>query len=106
MSPNVVQRALAVADLVSARLCKHDTSCIRQPRTALRIVGDTLLDATITAHLEHASAAVAAGDRRDFERHCEYADRLARRHAPDRLGEIEGLLEANHERCPGSSSRP
>jgi hypothetical protein len=97
MSSNVVQRALAVADLVSAQLCKHDTSCVRQPRATLRVVCDTLFDVTITTHLEHAHAASAAGDREGFGRHCEYAERLARRHAPGRLGEVETLLEAGLE---------
>jgi hypothetical protein len=78
-----------------ARLCKHDTSCVRQSYGALRIVCDTLLDVIITAHLEHARAAVVAGNREEFGRRCECAEQLARRHAPDRLAEIEDLLEAS-----------
>jgi|AntDeeMinimDraft_5_1070356.scaffolds.fasta_scaffold03939_2 hypothetical protein len=95
MCPNTVQHALVAADLVSARLCKNDTSCVRQPRQALGIVRDTLLDATISMHLEHARAAVANGEREEFDRHCEYANRLARGHAPDRVDEVERLLEAS-----------
>jgi hypothetical protein len=106
MSPNIVQRALAVVDLVSAQLCKHDTSCIRQPRRALRVVYDALLDVTITVHLEHARAASTAGDREGFGRHCEYAERLARRHAPDRLGEVETLLEAGLKERADSLIKP
>lgn len=93
MCPNIVQRAVAVADLASARLCEHNTSCIRQPRQALGIIGDTLLDVTITMHLDRARGALAAGDREAFGRRCEHADRLARRHAPGRIDEIEALLE-------------
>jgi hypothetical protein len=105
MYPNFVQRTIAVADLVSARLCEHDTSCIRQPRDALGIVHDTLLDVAITAHLEHARAAAVAGNREEFGRRCEHADRLARRHAPGRLTEVDALLDAGLEYCTDLPNR-
>lgn len=94
MCPNFIQRAVAAVDLVSAQLAKNNTSCVRQPHEAFRVVRDTLLDATITIHLEHAHAAVVAGDREDFGRRCEYAVRLARRQAPGRIDDVERVVAA------------
>lgn len=93
MCPNVVQYALVAADLASAQLCKHDTSCVRQPRQALGIIHDTLLDAMISIHLEHARDAIANGDREIFERRCERAGRIARWYAPARLADVEQVVE-------------
>ena len=95
---NWVQRAVAAADLVSAHLSKTNTSCLRQPLRSLRIVRETATDAVITAHLEQARGDVAKGNREGFERHCEHAGRLARWHAPDRLDDVERLLEARSDR--------
>jgi hypothetical protein len=99
---NWVQRAVAAADLVSAQLSKANTRCLRQPLQSLRIVRETTTDAVITAHLEQAREDVANGDREGFERHCEHAGQLARWHAPDRLDDIERLLEAHADRHTGS----
>lgn len=100
MCSNVIQRAVAVADHLSAELSKANTSCVRQPFQSLRIIRETATNAVITAHLEQARADVSSGDREGFERHCEHAERLARWHAPDRLEDVEQLLEARSGRRP------
>ena len=102
---NWVQRAVAAIDLVSAQLSKANTSCLRHPLQSLRIVRETATHAAITAHLEQAREDVASGDREGFERRCEHAGRLARWHAPDRLDDVERLLEANSDQHAGSLSR-
>ncbi|EMA48891.1 hypothetical protein C451_19813 [Halococcus thailandensis JCM 13552] len=65
---------------------------------------ETATDVVITSHLERAREDVANGDREGFERHCEYAGRLARWYAPDRLDDIERLLEAHSDRHTDSLS--
>lgn len=102
---NWVQRAVAAADLVSAQLSKSNTRCLRHPLQSLRIVRETATDAVITAHLEQAREDVSKGNREGFERHCEYAGQLARWHAPDRLDDIERLLETHSDRHTDSLSR-
>jgi hypothetical protein len=54
MCPNFIQRAVAVADYLSAELSKANTSCVRQPCQSLRIIRETATNAVITAHLEQA----------------------------------------------------
>ena len=94
MCPNIVQRTVAAADLVSAQLAQRNTSCLRNPLQSLGVVRETALDALITLHLGHARDAIAAGDQETFERRCEHAGRLARWHTPERLEDVERLLEA------------
>lgn len=96
MCPNVVQRTVAALDLASAQLAKHNVSCVRHPLDALEVIRETLLNAFITIHLNHARDAIANGDRTAFERRCEHASHLAQWHAPDRLDDVEEILKLNH----------
>ncbi|WP_049997022.1 hypothetical protein [Halococcus sediminicola] len=98
MCPNIVQRTIAAADLVSAQLAQRNTSCLRNPLQSLGVVRETALDATITHHLDHALDAIESGDQETFERRCEHAGRLARWHMPERLNDVEQLLESHSGR--------
>jgi hypothetical protein len=86
MCPNIVQRTVAAVDLASAQLAQRNTSCLRQP------IREMAVNAIITRHLAHALDAIENGDRETFERRCERAGRIARWHAPDRLGDVEEIL--------------
>ena len=93
MSPNIVQRTVAAADLASAQLAQRNTSCLRHPLQSLGVISETALNAIITRHLGYARDAIATGDHEAFERRCEHAGRIARWHAPDRLEDVEGVLK-------------
>ena len=93
MSPNIVQQTVAAVDLAAAQLAQRNTSCLRNPVQSLGVIRETALDALITLHLGHALDAIESGDRETFERRCERAGRLARWHAPERLGDVEGTLK-------------
>lgn len=95
---NIVQRAIAAVDHLSAELSKTNTSCLRHPLRSLGVLRRTAVDAAITMHLEHARDHDVNGDRAAFERRCERAQRLARWHSPKRLDDVERLLESRSGR--------
>ena len=95
---NTNQRAVAAVDHLSAELSTTNTSCIRHPVRSLSVLRRTAVDAAITMHLEHARDHDANGDRAAFERRCERAQRLARWHSPNRLDDVERLLESHSGR--------
>lgn len=84
MSSNFVQRTVAAFDLVSAQLAQRNSKPLRE----------TAASAIVTRHLDRARGALANGDRAGFERRCQRASRLAYRHAPDRVEDVESTLTA------------
>jgi|AntDeeMetagen285_2_1112576.scaffolds.fasta_scaffold22359_1 hypothetical protein len=64
-------------------------NCLRHPLRTLSEIHASLIHRTITANLEQAHEHATNGNREGFERHCAHAGRLAQRHAPDRMGDVE-----------------
>ena len=94
MSPNFVQRTVAAFDLASAQLAQRNSTPLRGRLRSLTDLRQTAANAIVTRHLERARGALANGDRPGFERRCERASRLAHRHAPDRVEDVESTLTA------------
>jgi hypothetical protein len=69
-------------------------NCLRHPFQALNRVHETLVHRTITANLEQAHEHAANGNDEGFERHCGHAERLAERHAPGRVEDVERIVAA------------
>lgn len=55
----------------------------------------TLINRMITANLEQAHEYAVHDNREGFERHCAHAERLAERHAPGRITDVEQVLAAD-----------
>ena len=92
MSPNFVQRTIAAFDLASAQLAQRNSTPLRSRLHSLTHLRQTAANAIVTRHLDRARGALANGDRAGFERRCERASRLAHRHAPDRVEDVESIL--------------
>lgn len=69
-------------------------NCLRRPLQTLNRIHATLVHRTITANLEQAREYAANDNREGFERHCGHAERLAERHAPERVEDVERIVAA------------
>lgn len=72
-------------------------NCLRHPFRTLKQVHATLVHRTITANLEQAREHAANGNFEGFERHCGHAERLAERHAPSCVDDVERVAAASHD---------
>ncbi|WP_273837239.1 hypothetical protein [Halococcus sp. PRR34] len=66
----------------------------RHPLQTLNRLRTTLVHRTITANLEQAHEHAINGNYEGFERHCGHAERLAERHAPDRVDDVDRVVAA------------
>jgi hypothetical protein len=69
-------------------------NCLRHPVQTFSRFHASLIDQTITANLKQAREHAANGNNEGFERHCGHAERLAERHAPGRVEEVERVAAA------------
>jgi hypothetical protein len=87
---------------------------LRHPFQTIRTVRATLIDRAIIANLKQAREYAANGNHEGFERHCGHAERLAERHAPGRVDDVERVAAAgpafvsatSREPCSGSETAP
>lgn len=81
---------------------------LRHPLRTLNRLHASLVHRTITANLEQAHEYAVHGDREGFERHCDHAERLAERHAPGRVDDVERVVAAGPDLLgePSESNRP
>jgi hypothetical protein len=69
-------------------------NCLRHPLRTLNRIHATVVHRTITANLKQARKYAANDNREGFERHCGHAERLAERHAPGRVEDVERVAAA------------
>jgi limonene-1,2-epoxide hydrolase len=69
-------------------------NCLRHPVQTFSRFHASLIDQTITANLRQAREHAANGNNEGFERHCGHAERLAERHAPGRVDDVERVAAA------------
>ena len=69
-------------------------NCLRHRIRTLGRLHASLIDRTITAILEQAREHAANGNHEGYERHYEHAERLAQRHAPSRVDDVERVAAA------------
>ena len=78
---------------------------IRHPLRTLQTLHATLINRTITANLERAREHARNGDREGFVRHIGHAACLARRHAPERVTDVERVAQTTVDLLGDSTKR-
>lgn len=81
------------------------SSWIRHPLRTLRTLHATIVDRTITANLHRAQEYAYNENREGFIRHIGHAARLAQRHAPNRVTEVEQVAQATVDLLADSTER-
>lgn len=76
---------------------------LRHPLRTLNRLRTTLVHRTITANLEQAHEHASNGNYEGFKRHYGHAERLAERHAPGRVDDVERVVAAGPDLLDGST---
>ena len=82
-----------------------NTSWIRHPLRTLRALHAMLIDRTITANLDRAQEHAHNGNQEGFVRHIGHAACLARRHAPERVTDVEDVAQTTVDLLGDSTER-
>ena len=78
---------------------------IRHPLRMLRALHATLIDRTITANLDRAREHARNDNQEGFVRHIGHAACLARRHAPERVADVERVAQTTVDLLGDSTER-
>ena len=95
----------AVVHVVSLSPRGEMSSWIRHPLRTLRTLHATIVDRTITANLDRAREHAHNQNREGFIRHIGHAARLAQRHAPDRVADVEHVAQTTLDLSADSTER-